>query len=130
MEAQQLDMFAMPPPLPIGPEPLQLRFSVDAKRPWSSYAEAFVRQNEDGSWSARDSYAVNMYCGGGGPYWGEFETFRDALATCIKRLLKTCRYVAFEDKSSCCGTAQRRDATKLVEWLEATAREYGVTADA
>lgn len=130
MNAQQLDMFAMPAPMPIGPEPLCLRFSVDAKRPWSSYAEAFVRENEDGTWSARDSYAVNMYCGGGGPYWGNYSTFRDALKICIDRLLKTCRFVAFTDKSSCCGESQRRDAKKLVEWLEGIASEYGVTSDA
>lgn len=128
MQELQLDLFAAPPTVPSAPtEPLSLRYSVRPKHPWATYAEVIVRQNDDGTWSESNSYAVSMYCGGGQPCWGAMPSFEAALSRSIARLLKTLRYTAFEDQSSCCGAGQKAEARKLVEWLESLAAEYGLT---
>lgn len=116
MQAVQLDLFATPPVAPT--EPLVLRYSVRPKHPWASYAEIVVVQNDNGTWAERNGYAVAMYCGGGQPVWGEMPSSDAALSRSLARLLKTLRFTAFDDTSSCCGAAQKSDARKLVDWLE------------
>lgn len=123
-KALQLDLFAPPPVAPT--EPLVLRYSVRPKHPWASYAEVVVVQNDNGTWGERNSYAVAMYCGGGQPVWGEMPSFDAALSRSVARLLKTLRFTAFEDRSSCCGLSQKADARRLVEWLEGIVAEHGL----
>ncbi len=125
MQALQLDLFAPPPVAPT--EPMVLRHAVRPKHPWATYAEVVVRQNEDGTWAESNSYAVAMYCGGGQPCWGAMPTFEAALSRSIARLLKTLRYTAFDDRSSCCGSTQKADAKKLVEWLEGLIVKHGLS---
>lgn len=121
----QLDMFAEPPQMPIGIDPLVLDFRADGKL-YGSGAAITIIQNADGSWSEGHDFHASGFTGSFHPVRGEYASFDEALTTAINRVRSNAHFVVFEANCSVVSEKHRASSRKVLAWLDGVEAEYGL----
>ncbi|WP_457663981.1 hypothetical protein [Sinorhizobium medicae] len=116
--------FFDPPPAPVSTEPTWFKIELD-KKGWS-YGHIGIKRNDDGTWSYTTRDNFGGYCGHGGPFHGQWESFDEALEIAISRLWKSWRHISEQTRDSVCSEKHRAMARKGMAWLDELAAEYQV----
>ncbi len=122
---QQLSFrFDATPAPPVTDEPTWFRINLDKKG--LSYAEIGIIRNSDGTWSAKTRDSFQGFCGHGGPFWGEYPTFNEALAYRLDYLRRGYQTMA-DGKAGSCSTARHEAMARVgLKWLDDIADEYQI----
>jgi hypothetical protein len=116
--SQQLSIFDIlePPPAPPTDRPTWFRINLDKKG--HSYAEIGVHSNGDGTWACTSRDTLQGFCGHGGPFFGKFASFNEALFSRIEYLRRGYQNMADGKAGSCCTPKHQAMARVGLKWLD------------
>ncbi|APO67397.1 hypothetical protein IE4872_CH01768 [Rhizobium gallicum] len=77
-----------------------------------SYCHIGIVRNDDGTWSASTRDNLRGFCGHGGPFWGQYASFNDALANRINFLRRGYQTIIDGKAGSCCTSTHQAMARK------------------
>jgi hypothetical protein len=122
---QQLSMLdiMMPPPPPDEDVPTWFKTKLD--KSGASYIEIGIRPNGDGTWSRATRDNLQGWCGHGGPFYGKFPTFLEALQTSIRRMWDSYTWKS-ADNDSVQTERHRAMGRAGLKWLDELAAQYGI----
>lgn len=124
---EQLSMFdlMMPPPaVPETDEPTWFRVDLDKKG--HSYAEIGIKRNGDGTWCATTRDTFQGFCGHGGPFWGEYLSFQEALRLRLDFLRRGYQTMADGKAGSCCTSKHEAMARVGLKWIDQLAADHRI----